>query len=156
MTRHPSHPARRRGGSTVLQTVIVMQVLLAVSMGVVEFGQFLYIRHAFQAAARDAARAASLPGATQSGVQAVAAATLMQANVTLSSAWLSCYDISADGTSTTTVTDVSSIASGDRVKVLISTTYDQVPNAMRPLYQIFGKGIGPGKAMVGNCTMVKE
>ncbi len=48
------------------------------------------------------------------------------------------------------------IPSGDRVEVCISTTYDQIPNAFRPLYQMFGKGIGTGKPMAGACTVVRE
>jgi len=147
---------RRRNGTTVLQTAMVMPALLIVSMGMVEFGQFLYIKQAFQAAARYAARAASLPSATNQTVQDGATKGLGQANVSLDTSWLTMNDISPDGSSTTSVTDVTSIPSGDRVQIQISTTYDQIPNAMRPLYQIFGKGIGPGKPMVGTCTMVKE
>jgi Flp pilus assembly protein TadG len=145
-----------RGGSTVLQTVVVMQVLLLVFFGSIEFGQYLYVKMAFQAAARDAARAASLATATEASVQAVATTTLAQANVTFNSGWFQAYDVSSDGSTVTAVSDLSTIPSGDRVKIVISTTYDQVPNAFRPLYQMFGKGIGPGKPMVGNSTVVRE
>jgi Flp pilus assembly protein TadG len=148
--------ARRRRGSTVLQTAVVLPVLLSVSMGAVEFGQFLYIRHAFLAAARDAARAASLPSATSPTVLAVATSTRAQANVTLDSSWYTMNDVSSDGTVVTPVTDVTTIPSGDRVQIIISTTYGQIPNAFRPLYQIFGKGIGSNKPMLGECTVVKE
>ena len=124
-----------------------MQVLLIVFFGAMEFGQFLYIRHAFQAAARDAARAASLPSATNATVLAAATGTLAQASVQLNAAWYTVSDVSSD---------VTSVPSGDRVQVTIATTYDQVPNACRPLVQVFGKGIGTGKVMAGTCTMVKE
>ena len=156
--RKPPARTRRRGGNSIIEMVIVMQVLLAVFFGTVEFGQYLFIKHAFQAAARDAARAASLPSATSLGVQTAAANTLMQANVTLDPSWYKVYDVSPDGTSSVTVTDVTSVPSGDRVQVSISTTYDQVPNAFRPLSQLFpGKGIGgSSKPIAGTCTMVRE
>ncbi len=146
----------RRQGNSIIQMVIVMQLLLTVFFGVVEFGQYMYIKHAFQAAARDAARAASLPSATTAAVQSVAATTLMQANVTLDTGWFSMADVSSDGSTSVSVTDVTSVPSGDRVKVSIATTYDQVPNAFRPLYQMFHKGIGTGKPIAGTCTVVRE
>ena len=146
---------RRRRGSTVLQTAFVMTVLLAVSMGVIEFAQFLFIRHAFGAAARDAARLAGLPSATQAAVVAQAAATLQQANVTLNTGWLQVYDVPVGGTPLA-VSDVTFIPSGDRVQVSISTTYDQVPNALRPLYGIFHKGIGTGKPVAATSTAYRE
>lgn len=147
---------QRRGGNSIIQMVIVMQVLLIVFFGAVEFGQYLYIKHAFQAAARDAARAASLPTATAGSVQTVAANTLMQANVTMSSGWYQLYDVSSDGSTSTAVSDPTLIPSGDRVQVQIVTTYDQVPNAFRPLFQIFRKGIGTGKPISGSATVVRE
>ncbi len=147
---------RTRGGNSIIQMVIVMQLLLIVFFGCIEFGQYLYIKHAFQAAARDAARAASLPSATSASVLSVATSTLMQANVTLNSSWYQVYDVSSDGSTSTAVSDVTSVPSGDRVKVQISTTYDQVPNAFRPLYQMFSRGVGTGKPIVGTSTVVRE
>jgi Flp pilus assembly protein TadG len=146
----------RRGGNSIIQMAIVMQLLLVVFFGCVEFGQYLYIKHSFQAAARDAARAASLPSATTASVQAKAASTLLQANVTLDTSWLTLCDVSSDGSTSTTVTDVTSIPSGDRVQVKIATTYDQVPNAFRPLYQLFHQGVGTGKPIAGTSTVVRE
>jgi Flp pilus assembly protein TadG len=150
--------ARLRRGSTVLQTAVVMPVLLMVAMGVIEFGQFLYIRSAFQAAARDAARATSLPGATQTAVQNVAIATLAQANVVPPdiTQWMTIVDIPVSGGSGTATTDVTTIPSGDRAQVTITTSYYQVPNAFHPLHDIFGKGISSGKQVSGVCTVVKE
>ena len=145
-----------RRGSAVLQTIIVMQVLLIVCFGTMEFAQFFYIRHAFQAAARDACRQAGLQSATQSGVVATAAATLTQANVTLNPSWLTVYDVSVANGTTTQVSDCTTIPSGDRVEISIATTYDQVPNAFRPLYQIFGHGIGAGKPLAGTSTVYRE
>ncbi len=145
-----------RSGNSVIQMIFVLTLLMLVSLGVMEFGQFLYIRHAFEAAARDAARQAGLPSATQAVVVSTATATLAQANVTLNAAWLQVYDVPAAGGAGTPVANVTQIPSGDRVEVSISTTYDQVPNAFRPLYQMFGKGIGNGKPMAGASTVFRE
>ena len=150
--------ARRpwRSGNSLVEMAFVMTLLLILSMGVIEFGQFFYIRHAFGAAAREAARQAGVESATNAGVQAVAAATLMQANVVMDSSWFQAYDIPPTGGPGTPVTDLSTIPTGDRVQITIATTYGQVPNAFRPLYQLFGKGIGSAKPIAGTCTTVRE
>ena len=46
---------RRRGGNSTLEMCLVLPVLLSIAFGVVEFGQYLYVKHCFESAARDAA-----------------------------------------------------------------------------------------------------
>lgn len=135
---------------------LTMVLLLVVSMGTVEFGQYMYIKHAFQSAARDAARAAAVDSATTAGVRAVAARTLTEANVTLNPGWYTVYDIPAAGGAGTAVSGPEQVPSGDRVQIQIVTTYGAVPNACRPLYGIFGVGIGPNKPISGIATAVRE
>src|SRR5580765_7874887 len=98
----------RAGGNALIETVLALTVLLTVSMGMVEFGQFLYIKHAFNSAARDGARAAIVSTATQAKVVSAITATLQQANVTYNSSWLTITDV----TTGATVSDVSTVASG--------------------------------------------
>ena len=56
--------------------VFAFQLLMFISMGMVEFGQYFYIKHAFEGAARDAARAAVLATATSTSPWTAATYTL--------------------------------------------------------------------------------
>jgi Flp pilus assembly protein TadG len=142
----------RRCGNAIIEVAIVLNVLTWVGMGMVEFGQYFYIKHAFEAAARDGARQATLPSATQTAVTSAITSTLQQANVTYNSSWLTIKDL----TSNTTVTDISTVSSGHTVQLTLSVNYDQIPNVVRPLYSITGKGIKNGKPMTGLCVVLKE
>ena len=126
----------------------------AQGFGLVEFGQYIYIRHCFESAARDAARVAIMPSATQSQVNAVLQNTLMQANITYNSNWLTITDLGPNAPGT--VSDVSTVPLGDQLQLVLSTQYSNVPNAITPLYNLFGVGINPNKGLSGICTMVKE
>jgi Flp pilus assembly protein TadG len=132
---------------------IVLPVLLFVVMGIVEFGQFFYIRSAFGAAARDVARASCLANAVQTDPVTRATATLAQANVTFNSSWMTIVDASS---SNATVTDVSAVAVGHLIVVTIQSQYGQIPNAYRPLTSLTGHGVGGSKLCSGQCMMVKE
>jgi Flp pilus assembly protein TadG len=143
---------RRRGGNSVIEMVFAFQLLMFICMGMVEFGQYFYIKHAFEAAARDAARASILATATSTSPTTAATYTLSEANVTFNSSWLTIYDTTAQAA----VSDVSQVPAGDVLQVQLLATYDQIPNVMRPLYSMTGQGIKNGKPMLGQCTMVRE
>ena len=53
---------RRPAGGSLVEMALVMPLLIYMAFGLVEFGQFMYIKHAFEAAARDGMRVAVLPG----------------------------------------------------------------------------------------------
>jgi Flp pilus assembly protein TadG len=143
---------RAARGNALIETAVALFVLLFVAMGMVEFGQFLYIKHAFNSAARDGARAAIISGGTQAKVVAAITNALQQANVTYNSSWLTMTDT----TTSATVTDVSTVPSGDTIKISLSVNYDLIPNVTRPLYTLTGKGIKNGKPITGVCAMMKE
>ena len=152
---------RHRGGNAVIEMVFAFQLLMFISMGMVEFGQYFYIKHAFEGAARDAARAAVLATATSTSPWTAATYTLGEANIsTPPQSWMTITDLGSDGTGNTVVAnnDITSIPAGDILQVQIKVNYDQIPNVMRPLYSITGNnfGIKNGKPMVGQCTMVRE
>ncbi len=155
----------RRNGNSIIEMVFAMQLLMFICMGMVEFGQFFYIKHAFEAAARDAARGAILAtaswtSATNNTPYNAAQNTLLEANVTIGSGWLTITDLGPTGTSSNVVTsnNVTTVAAGDILQVQLSTTYNLIPNVLRPLYAITGGnfGIKNGKVMMGQCTMVRE
>lgn len=150
----PSRASRRftRRGAQLIEMAICFPVLLFLSMGLVEFGQYFYIRHCFESATRDGARYAILGTATQSQTVATITATLLEANVTYNASWVTITDLTAG----TSVTDVSQVPIGDQIQFTLSTTYGSLPNAVRPLYSMTGQGIGPNKVMSATCIMVKE
>ncbi len=131
----------------------MLPVLLFLVLGVAEFGQFFYIRAAFAAAARDAARAACLQTAASTDPATKAAATLAQANVTFQPSWMTIVDAT---NSNAAVSDVTSVPYGDTLVVTISTTYGSIPNAYRPLYAMTGVGVSPAKPCAGVCRMIRE
>jgi len=131
---------------------ISFSVLLFLTFGLVEFGQYFYIKHCFEAAVRDGARYAILATATQAQTGATMTLTLKEANVTYNASWLTITDLTAG----TSVTDVSQVPAGDQIQLTLSTTYGNIPNAVRPLYSMTGEGIGPNKVISSTCVMVKE
>jgi Flp pilus assembly protein TadG len=145
---------RRTTGNSILELSLVLPLLLAMAFGLVEFGQFFYVRHAFEAAARDAARVAVLSNATQSQVTSVLTSTLSQANVTYQTGWLTITDLGPNAAGT--VTDISTVPMGDEIRLTVKATYSTLPNAVRPLFTMTGIGVGSNTTVSGVCTMVKE
>ena len=137
----------------MIEVVIIFPVLMFVMLGTVEFGQYFYIRSCFEAAARDAARAAILQTAQQADPATKATATLAQANVTFNSSWMTIVDFT---NSSTTVTDVSTVPAGHMLIVTIQATYSTIPNAFRPLSNMTGVCVGASRVCLGQCQMIKE
>jgi Flp pilus assembly protein TadG len=145
--------AKDRRANTIIEMAVVLPVILFLVMGMIEFGQYFYIRAAFEAAARDVARVSCLSTAAATDPVTRATATLAQANVTFNSSWMTIVDASSGNA---TVNDVSAVAIGHQLIVTIQTQYNLIPNVYRPLYAMTGKGIGNGKMCTGQCTMIKE
>jgi Flp pilus assembly protein TadG len=59
---------RRRAGTEILELALCLPILLGVVFATVQFGYQLYVMHTIQAAAREGARAAIPPGATDADV----------------------------------------------------------------------------------------
>lgn len=140
--------------TAVMEMIISFPILLALTFGLCEFGQYIYIKHCFEAAARDAMREAILSTATQAQVTSTITSTLSQASVTYNSSWLTITDAGPNFTGT--VTNVATVAAGDQLTLTLSATYSTIPCAVRPLYSMTGVGIGPTKVVSGECTMIKE
>src|ERR1700722_1306554 len=84
---------RPRFGNSILELSLAMPVMLSMGFGLIEFGQYFFIHHAFESATRDAVRVAGQANATQAQVTAVLTNTLAQAKVTYSSSWLTITDL---------------------------------------------------------------
>ena len=145
---------RGRSGNSALEMSLLLPILLALAFGLVEFGQYMYIKHCFEAAARDAMRVAVMSSATQAKVSSVLTTTLGQANVTYNSSWLTITDLGP--TNTGSVSNVATVPSGDELQLTLSARYSTIPCAVRPLSTMTGIGVGSNTNVVGVCTMVKE
>ena len=146
-------------GAAMIETVLVTPVLLWLGMGMVEFGQYFYYKNIFEQAARDAARAAIMPGAVAADPQTAAARVFAAHNVPYTASWLSVVDITPFGggpLGAVVVTNVGSIPAGHALQVSCQTTYDQIPGTVRPLNTMTGQGIKTGKVILGQTTAVKE
>ena len=62
------HRHRYRRGNAVLETTVAMSLLLSLTLGSIEFGYCIYMRHVVQMASVAGARAAVLSTSTQSRV----------------------------------------------------------------------------------------
>lgn len=113
--------ARGRRGGAILEAALVFPILLSLGFGTVEFGYFFHIKHAFQGAAREGARTAILPSATNGDVSAAVAASLAAAGLDAKP-----YTIQIrDGADTQSV-DVSAVADGASILVRVSGTWSAV------------------------------
>jgi Flp pilus assembly protein TadG len=140
---------------------IAMPVLMYLVMGMVEFGEFFYVKSAFQQASRDALRAAIMPNAQQADPATAATRTLAVAGVTFQSSWMVITDITPSGWGGSsgggTVTDCSAVAAGHALTLTITATYATLPGAVRPLSAISGGvGIPASRTVVGSSGGLKE
>jgi Flp pilus assembly protein TadG len=113
-------------------------------MGMVEFGQYFYAKHTIQAAARDGARTAIVPSATNSQVTTAVANTMSSANFGSSG-----YSTSITDSSNNAIADLTTVARGSSVKVTVTVNYGKV--GVRPLGIISAT-----KPVTGITTMIKE
>ena len=102
-----STPSRRRG-SAVMDAALVFPVLLLLTFGCVEFGHFFFIKHTMQGAAREGARAAITPGATNGDVTSAVQVAMNAAG--LSSSGYSVQVLDGAGTSSVSAASVMSPA----------------------------------------------
>jgi Flp pilus assembly protein TadG len=128
-----------------MEAALVLPVLLALSMGMIEFGQFFYAKHTITAAARDGCRTAILGNSTHA--QAVAAV-----NSTMNSAGFAqgTYTVTfRDPSSNATIANVALVQKGDGVRVTVQANFGDI--GTRPL------GVIPAnKQVTGTTTMIKE
>ena len=149
MTQPPrttSRPARlsRRGrkGVSVLELAITLLVLLNLTFGTIEFGHYFFVKNTVQAAAREGARVAITPGASNTSVQNAI-------NPVLTAAGLQTGDFSFNVRVNGVLADASTAAAGDRVEVTVTSTWGTV--GLRPLGII-----SSSKVVLGGVSMRRE
>lgn len=136
-----NRPARRRGGS-IMELMLVFPIMLMLSFGVVDYGDYFYLKNTLQGASQSGARAAISTSATNTSVTSVISASLTAAGLS-----------SSQYTVTFSPTDVSTAAAGSTVSVTITATWSNVGTCVLSTY--FG-GISSSKQILGTATMIKE
>lgn len=133
---------RRRSGGSAIELMLVTPILLMLSLGVVDYGYYFYLKNTLQGAAQAGARAAAPGSATNTSVNAVISNILTAAGMS-----------SSNYTVTFSPTDVSTASVGSTVTVTITSSWANVGTHM--LGTAFG-GISNSKQVVGVAVMRKE
>jgi Flp pilus assembly protein TadG len=119
---------------------MALGVLMSLVFGGVEFGYYVFVKHAIQAATREGARTAVLVGSTNSSVTTAVSNAMTNAG------------LSGSGyTLTTSPTDITTAASGSEITVTVSCTWGVVGQGVRPLSLISST-----KVMSVSVVMLKE
>jgi Flp pilus assembly protein TadG len=133
---------RQRRGSSVLEFVLVLPILIMLSFGVVDYGYFFYVKNTLQGAAEAGARAAIPSSSTNASVN-----TVISNMITAAGLQNSGYTV------TFSPSDVSTSSPGTTVSVTIGLTWGNV--SFKALSSGYG-GISNSKVVSGNAVMVKE
>lgn len=128
-----------------MEAALVLPVLLALSMGMVEFGQFFFAKHTITAAARDGCRTAILSGSTHAEAVAAVHSTMNSAGYAQDK-----YTVRfSDPDTNATITNVALVQRGNGIRVTVRADFGDI--GTRPL------GVVPAdKQVSGITTMIKE
>ena len=131
---------RRRTGAEILELALCLPILLGVAFATVQFGYQLYVMHTIQAAAREGARAAVPPGATNADVSKVVDAVMATGG----------FKSGTDYTYSVTP----SVDPGTGNTVTVTVTFTRDLTAMRPLSRT--KGWDTKQTPAASVVMRKE
>lgn len=134
----------RRRGSAVLDAALVFPILISLTFGCIEFGDFFYVKHTLQGAAREGARAGVMPSSANSDVTTAVTQSMTAAGFTATQ-----YTILIRDVGDTTNINVASQTTGTPILVKVQCLWSTV--GLRPLGLI-----GSGKLVIGMTTMRKE
>ncbi len=134
-----------RRGTAAMQAVLVLPLLLPVTFGTIEFGDYFYVKHCFQTAAHSGAMVAIVKGATYNDITNAVSASLNSARLSGSGYTLVVKD------NGTTIASLSSVAAGDTLTVTVSSSWGSAGAGCRPMGII-----GAAKTVAGGATMRAE
>jgi Flp pilus assembly protein TadG len=133
-----------RRGNAVLDAALVFPILLSLTFGSIEFGHYFFMKHTLQGAAREGARAAITPSATNSDVTAAVQASMTAAGVNSGH-----YTVSIRNSTDSANVNVASVSAGTPILVKVNANWGTI--GIRPLGLI-----GTSKQVVGQTMMRKE
>jgi len=134
-----------RAGSATIELCLTLMILMNVTYGVIEFGQYFYVKNQCQGAAREGARASITSGAVMADIN-TAVLNVMTASGMANSGYSVVLKIN-----NAVATDLSSAKTGDTISVSVSCTWNNVAIKYRP-YSF----IGSTKVLTGTAVMRKE
>lgn len=134
----------RRRGSAVMDAALVFPVLISLTFGSIEFGHFFFTKHTFQGAAREGARSAITPGATNTDVTTSVGQTMTAAGFTSGQ-----YTVQIRNATDTANLNVATATAGTGILVKVYAPWGSV--GIRPLGLI-----GTSKNVTGQTVMRKE
>lgn len=133
-----------RWGSATLELSLTLMILLNITYGTIEFGQYFYVKNQLQGAAREGVRASITSGAVQSDITSAVSGVM-----TLAGMQGSGYTVTVKVNNA--VANISTAKTGDTVGVTVQCTWSNVALKYRP-YSL----IGDTKVVVGSAAMRKE
>lgn len=142
-----------------MDAALIFPVLLSLTFGSIEFGHFFYVKHTLQGAAREGARAAIVPGATNANVTTAVTTAMTAAGIasnkydvvirSSSNVPSNLYTMTNSQLSALTDDTVSSIAAGSGVSVIVWSNWGTI--GVRPIGVV-----GSSKNVIGETVMRKE
>ena len=142
-----------------MDAALIFPVLLSLTFGSIEFGHFFYVKHTLQGAAREGARAAIVPGATNANVTTAVTSAMTAAGIasnkydvvirSSSNVPSNLYTMTNSQLSALTDDTVSSIAAGSGVSVIVWSNWGTI--GVRPIGVV-----GSTKNVIGETVMRKE
>ena len=142
MTPRRTPRSHRRLGASILEMALTLTILLNLTFGTIEFGYFFFVKNTVQSAAREGARAAIPPGASNSDVTTAVNSSLTAAGLTTSNFTTT---VKVNGV----VANASTATSGQQVEVRVTGSWGTV--GLRPLGLISST-----KTVLGAATMRRE
>ena len=133
---------RRRNGAAILEMALTLTLLLGLTFGSIEFGYFFFVKNTVQSAAREGARAAIPPSASNNDVNGAVNNSLTAAGMNTSSFTTT---VRVNGV----VANASTAAAGQQVEVVVTASWGTV--GLRPLGLI-----SSSKTVRGAATMRRE
>jgi Flp pilus assembly protein TadG len=134
----------RRGGNSIIELTLVLGLLLSLTFGAIEFGQWYSIKHTLQGAAREGARAAIPSGATNAVVTSAVTTSLQAAGLNTAQ-----FTVAIRNGADTADVNVATQTAGTAILVKITGTWGTV--GTRPMGLI-----GAAKVVKGTAVMRKE
>lgn len=144
--RRAGGATHRRGGA-VLELVLVLPILLAISFGATDYGYYFYVKNTIQGAALAGGKAAAPVGAANTDVTTAVANMMSASGFTSSNYTTTITDLNGNAL------DLSSTGSGVPVKVTVSCNWGTVGVHALPA---FLGGIPSTKTVSGVSVVMTE
>lgn len=135
-----------RRGNAVVETLLATPLVILLTMGMIEFSYFYYMRNVFDGAAREGARAGAPWNTKVSDITTAVTTSLQSTGLAADS-----YTVSVTDSYGNPVANLSSVPSGSTFQVSISANWGTIGSGYRPMGLI-----STSRAITSSCVMSKE